>query len=145
MDLKIEKGDIETAWRVSCQVPELEDPHPPAEYRNRMREKTSLVLIAYVDGACAGFKVGYDKFGDGSFYSWMGGVVPQFRNLHVAKALAMHQEQWARENGYRRIVFKTRNKHKAMLHFALSNGFSIVDVEPREMLADYRILLCKDL
>lgn len=145
MNIQICYADIETAAEVSAQIPELVNPHPAQEYHRRMHGKTSLILVAYVEGTAAGFKVGYDKFGDGSFYSWMGGVLPAYRKNHIAKILAEQQERWARANGFNRIIFKTRNRHKAMLIFALSHGFSIIGVDQKQNLDEHRILLEKPL
>jgi predicted GNAT superfamily acetyltransferase len=145
LNISIQETDIETAVAVSMRVPELSNPHNMQEYNRRMQGKDSLILVAYVDKEPAGFKVGYDKFNDGSFYSWMGGVIPGFRNHHIAKKLAGYQEEWASSRGYRSIRFKTRNKHKAMLMFALSNGFSIIDFERRESIDEHRIVLEKVL
>lgn len=145
MNIDIRHADIVTAVRVSLEIPELVDPHPAQEYYQRLAGKMSLILVAYVDNNEAGFKVGYDKFGDGSFYSWMGGVVPAYRKNHIAKSLADTQETWALANGFNSIVFKTRNRHKAMLLFAISNGFSVMSVEEKPDVDDYRILLKKPL
>lgn len=143
--ITIVSTDIETVVAISKQIPEFESPHDSAEYTKRLAGKQSLLLAAYVDGAAAGFKVGYDKYGDGSFYSWMGGVLPQYRKKHVAKMLADHQEKWALAHGYKTIRFKTRNRHKSMLLFALSNDFSITGLELRETIAEHRIMLEKKL
>jgi ribosomal protein S18 acetylase RimI-like enzyme len=145
MPVHIKPITIEMAVIISRMIPEFANPHPGEEYERRLRGKSSLILAAYIQDKPAGFKVGYDKFGDGSFYSWMGGVVPEFRRHHVAKALAEEQEKWAFERGFTSIVFKTRNRHKAMLSFAIGNGFSIIEVEPRESLDEYRIILKKEL
>ncbi|WP_317170150.1 GNAT family N-acetyltransferase [Rhodocytophaga rosea] len=110
-----------------------------------MQGKKHLILIAYAQSKPVGFKVGYDKEGDGSFYSWMGGVLPEYRQQQVGKQLAQKQETWARENGFTSIRFKTRNRHKAMLLFALKNDFQIISVEIRETVEEYRIVLQKRL
>ena len=145
LNIRILKTDIETAAEVSRLIPELINPYPAAVYHQRMDGKISLSLVAYVDGQPAGLKVGYDKLGDGSFYSWMGGVVPTYRRNGIAKALAQEQENWAAAQGFHTIVLKTRNRHKAMLIFALSNGFSITGVEPRDATDEHRIILKKML
>ena len=145
MNIEILETDIETVAHMSSLIPEFVGPHPAEEYRRRMNGKTSLLLAAYAGDEPAGFKVGYDKFGDGSFYSWMGGVLPAYRKHHIAKALAERQETWARQHGFDSIIFKTRNRHKAMLMFALSNGFSIIEVTPAASLEEYRIMLKKPL
>lgn len=92
-----------------------------------------------------GFKVGYNKENNGSFYSWMGGVLRAYRQAGVARELARVQEAWAKKEGFTRIRFKTRNRHKAMLLFAIKNSFAIMAVEPREIVAEYRIVLEKEL
>lgn len=145
MNIQILKTDIETAADVSQLIPELIDPYRAAVYHQRVDGKISLSLVAYVDDNAAGFKVGYDKLGDGSFYSWMGGVVPAYRRNGIAKALAQAQEDWAAAQGFESIVLKTRNRHKAMPIFALSHGFSIIGVEPRDATDEHRIILKKML
>ena len=92
---QIKKGSIEDAVSVSNQIPELENPHPKEVYENRMKGKKHLILIAYVEEEMVGFKVGYDKFEDGqNFYTWMGGVLPDFRKKGIADALSKKQETW---------------------------------------------------
>jgi GNAT superfamily N-acetyltransferase len=145
MKIEIRETDAETIVSVSKLIPELINPHPVEEYHHRLQGKLCLLLTAYVDGKPAGFKAGYDKFNDGSFYSWMGGVLPAYRKNHIAKMLLEVQENWARNNGFTSIVFKTRNRHRNMLMFALSNGFSIIDVDQQETLDEYRITLKKSL
>ena len=81
----------------------------------------------------------------GEFYSWLGGVLLQYRRNGIAKALAEAQEVWAREQGYSCINFKTRNRHKDMLVFALKNSFQITGYEAREPLEESRIWLRKGL
>jgi len=72
-------------------------------------------------------------------------VIPGFRRNGIALALAMEQENWAREQGYTSVTFKTRNMHKAMLSFALNNGFNIIKVDLEEEVGQHRIWLTKEL
>lgn len=143
MEIEIKTGSIEDVVALSKLIPEFHNPHKEEEYRKRLEERQHLILLAYVAGKPVGFKVGYDKENDGSFYSWMGGVLPAYREKQIAKHLAQAQEKWARENGFTTIRFKTRNRHRAMLVFVLKNGFHITALEQRETLAEYRILLEK--
>jgi GNAT superfamily N-acetyltransferase len=144
MSVLVRQGSIDEIVAISQAVPEFFDPHGPAEYTRRLQAAPHLILVAEIEGSAAGFKVGY-ALDTALFYSWMGAVLPEYRQHGVAKALADAQEQWAIEHGYQRIRFKTRNRLKAMLHFALGNGFNIIGVEPREELEEYRILLEKAL
>ena len=145
MPIEIRTGSIEEVVALSIQIPEFTSPHQSAEYQKRLYGKKHSILVAYDDNTPVGFKVGYDKEEDGSFYSWMGGVLPEYRQQQVARQLAQMQEEWARENGFTSIRFKTRNRHKAMLVFALKNNFQIMVVEPRETVEEYRIILEKSL
>ncbi len=145
MTCVIQHGSIEEVVAISRFIPELVNPYGAEEYRKRLAGKKYILLIAYINNYAVGFKVAYDKEKDGSFYSWMGGVLPDYRQAGVARELARVQEAWARNEGFTTIRFKTRNRHKAMLLFALKNGFQIMAVEPRETVAEYRILLEKDL
>lgn len=143
-NLIIREGSIAEVVALSMQIPEFKAPHQAEEYQKRLEGVPRLILVAESAGKIVGFKVGYAK-GEQVFYSWMGAVLPEFRQFGVAKALAVRQEEWARVQGFTCIQFKTRNRLKAMLQFALGNGFDIIGVEPRETLGEYRILLQKML
>lgn len=140
----VREGTIAEAVSLSMQIPEFVAPHPAEEYQRRLKGLPSLILVAENAGKIIGFKVGY-ALDEQLFYSWMGAVLPEFRQFGVAKALAIQQEAWVRAQGFTRLQFKTRNRLKAMLQFALGNGFDIIRVEPRDTLAEYRILLQKSL
>jgi ribosomal protein S18 acetylase RimI-like enzyme len=145
MDITIRQGSIGEVVALSRQVPELTDPYGEAVYREKLAGKPHLILVACEGLFPVGFKVGYQREADGSFYSWMGGVLPDFRRRHAARLLAEAQEKWAAAQGYRRITCKTRNRHKAMLLFALKSGFRITAVEPQPDPDENRIWLEKAL
>ena len=141
--LSIQRGDITTVVRLSKLLPEFSEPHEATEYVRRMEGKRSLVLIAYWDNQPVGFKVGYQR--EDYFYSWMGGVLPEWRRKGIARALSKYMEEWASQSGFRRIRFKTRNRHKYMLCFAILNGFDIIEVEARNEIGEFRLFLEKKL
>lgn len=143
--ISIRKGTIQEVVKLSHLLPEFENPHSIEAYQKRLDGVQSLILIAEVNGEPAGFKVGYDRDKDGSFYSWMGGVLPKFRRMGLARQLAEYQEEWAMKNGYKKIRFKTRNSHKKMLIFALLRGFYLLEVVPYADPQSSRILLEKRL
>jgi len=138
---EIKKGTIETVVELSCQIAEFTDPYGINEYKKRLNNTAHLILIAYNDSSAIGFKVGYER--EGYFYSWMGGVLSEFRNDGIAQRLANEQEAWAKQHNYPHITFKTRNRHSAMLQFALKNGFQIIGFEKRQDISENRILLRK--
>lgn len=143
--VNIREGTIAEVVEISNQIPEFDQPYPAEVYEQRLNGKQHLSAVAELNDQLVGFKVGYDKFGTSSFYTWMGGVVPQFRKSGVAKALADFQEKFAAANGFEAVVLKTRNRHKAMLHFALNSGFDIIEVESRSEVSENRIILRKSL
>ena len=140
----IKTEELQTAVDLSTQIPEFDDPYPVEVYSDRMKTGR-LILTAYVNNEIAGFKVGYDRFEDGSFYSWMGGVLPEFRKQGVAKTLADHQEKWAKKKGFNSIKMKTRKKHEAMITFSLKRGFVITGEIPKIPEEKPRIWLEKKL
>lgn len=141
--VKIRRGTIEEAVALSRLIPEFENPAGAEIYRDRLKGRDHLILLAAIDEPC-GFKVGYDREGDGTFYSWIGGVLPDYRRHGIAQALANAMEAYCRQNNYSRLM-KTRNEHRAMLHFALRNGFYITGFKPYPDLMKSRILLEKRL
>ena len=145
MEYKIRKGSINEVVEISRQIPEFINPYREEIYEARLSGVPHLILVAEVEGKGVAFKVGYDRDKDSSFYSWMGGVAPQYRRLGLAQLLAERQEAWAKAEGYRAIRFKTLNRHQAMLLFAIGRGFHIVEVLPRDNSAEHRIVLEKPL
>jgi len=139
----IKEGDIATCVNLSQKIPEFLGPPPAEEYYRRMEGIPHLILVAFAGDLPVAFKVGYQK--EDYFYSWLGGVIPDFRRRGLAKRLADRQEIWARALGYTSITFKTRNQHKNMLIFALRNGFDIIGFREKESIAANRILLRKAL
>ncbi len=144
--LQIREGSIEECLLLTDLIPEFQPAIYNAEdFHARLDPAPHLILIAESDGTPAGFKAGYQRDDDGSFYSWMGGVLPGFRRMAVASALAEAQETWAKKHGYTAVVFKTRNYLKSMLIFALKNGFHIAGVIETGTIENHRIILRKKL
>ena len=114
-------------------------------YTERLKHRLHLGLIAEKDGELLGFKVGYQSDTPDTFYSWMGGVRPEFRKQGIADTLAEYQENWAKEKGFEAIYFKTRNRFPAMITFGLKRGFKIMEVIPKGGVEDYRVVMWKEL
>lgn len=140
-NVTIREGTIKEVVSASMEIPEFINPHQEEVYIERLYGCTHLILVAILKNKVIGFKVGYER--DDAFYSWMGAVLPQYRNLSVAKRLATKQETWAKEMGYTKIVFKTRNRLKNMQIFALKNNFDIIEVVKKDSIDEYRIVMQK--
>ncbi|MCE7994496.1 MAG: GNAT family N-acetyltransferase [Roseivirga sp.] len=145
MAYEIEEASLSEALNLLGQLPEFDQLRPLDYYEQMLKSKAQLILVAKHNRKTVGCKLGYDRFEDGSFYSWLGGVLPAHRKSGVAWKLARHQEEWARKTGFGSIKFKTQNRHKAMLQFAIKNGFSIYNVKSKDELELYRIELIKKL
>lgn len=104
----------------------------------------ALVQVARIGGEPAGFKLGYQEK-PGYFYSWLGGVHPDFRRRGVGRALLRDQHAWLREQGFRTVTMKTRNQWQNMLLLSISEGFRITGVEHRPDDRELMIWLRYDL
>ena len=124
--IHIREGAFQECVDLSSKIPEFNSPYKIEEYKKRCAGKY-LILIAEIDNQSVGFKIGYDRFNNGSFYSWMGGVLPKFRRMGVAYSLANFQEKWATKNEFSSILLKTRQNHDGMIAFSLNRGFIITE------------------
>ena len=138
------EGSFQKCVDLSSKIPEFNSPYRIEEYKKRCAGKY-LALIAEIDNQLVGFKIGYDRFKNGSFYSWMGGVLPRFGRMGVAYSLANFQEKWADENGFSSIILKTRQKHDEMIAFSLNRGFIITEETQIILDEETRIWMEKSL
>ncbi|WP_347839062.1 GNAT family N-acetyltransferase [uncultured Draconibacterium sp.] len=139
-----QEQNTDCAIEVLRKIPELAEPIEKQNLTGRLKTDP-IILVAYSGATAVGVKIGYCRYNDGSFYSWLGGVLPAYRNKGIAQRLNQKMEQMARDKGYTSMVLKTRNKFKPMLHFALKNGYSIVGFQEKDSILEHRILLSKKL
>ena len=140
----VEENKPDTAATILKRIPEFTGDFTIDLFEKRLLD-APIVLVAYQDDLPVGCKIGYDRYHDGSFYSWLGGVLPEFRKKGIADKLNAEMEKRVSEKGYTSMLFKTRNKFKSMLHFGLKNGYQIVDFEKKHDPSEHRIILKKDL
>jgi GNAT superfamily N-acetyltransferase len=138
-------GSIEDVIKLGGLIPEFVPMHSFSEFEHRFKNSRFLILIAYWNQEMAGFKVGYDRYKDGSFYSWLGAVLPEFRRNKIAQKLLEEQEKWCRDNGFNRIIVKTRNKFPAMLQFLIKKNYQISACINGSELLENRVILEKQL
>ena len=134
----------ELLW-VHERIPEFPGKASLDFYTERLKHRLHLALVAEKEGELLGFKVGYQSDKPDTFYSWMGGVRPEFRGKGIATSLAEEQERWAKAQGFTSVFFKTRNRFPGMIQFGVKRGFKIVDLHPKGGVEDYRIVMRKDL
>ena len=141
----IKEDCLEDALLVSQQIPEFEATYPISEYNRRLKNVKHLLIPASLNNKPVGFKIGYETKSKKYFYSWMGGVLPKYRQLRIAEKLMQYQEQWAIKAGFLKILVKTRNKHKAMIHLLQKNNFIQIGTLPYSPEEETRILYEKKL
>jgi predicted GNAT superfamily acetyltransferase len=144
-EIIIKEDCIDDAINVSQKIPEFEDTYTKSEYESRLNNVKHLVLSAYIENKPVGFKIGYETQSKQNFYSWMGGVLPKYRQKGVAEKLMVHQKQWANKIGYQRILIKTLSKHIAMIKFLHKHGFIQMGIIPHNPDEETRIILEKKL
>ena len=95
---------------------------------DRLHSKTDLVInLCYHDSELIAFKVGY-QYDENTLYSWVGGVLLEYRKKGIAQELMKHQHTKAKEKGYKKIRTKSMNRFKPMIILNLKNGFDIRQV-----------------
>lgn len=93
-------------------------------------DRKHMLVVAFVDNKVVGYKLGYPSETEpGAFYSWLGGVDPEFRGLGLAEDLMAIQHKWIREQGYKKVLTKTMNQFPAMLTLNIKSGFQIIKAE----------------
>jgi ribosomal protein S18 acetylase RimI-like enzyme len=141
----IKEVPIEEVVKINVTIVEFDVPYQKDYFEKRYKNKEKLIIIAFADGHPAGYIIGYDKFGDGSFYCWMAGVDPKHRRRGVLKALMDYEDKWAKEKGYNKIKIKTRNNRREMLAYLVKYSFCFTGVEQHPNINDHRILAEKEL
>ena len=129
---------------LTAKISELDHAQTIESLEQRLDHKACLILLTYVEGELAGFKLGY-QIDEHCFYSWLGGVDADFRNIGLAKSMLEYQEKWATTQGYHRLEVKTRNHFKAMLNMLVANKYQITQVESHSNIGQNKLFLQKKL
>lgn len=94
---------------------------------SKMKNKPKLLVVTSMNGMkVIGYKIGYE-LDNNRFYSWLGGVDPNFRKHGIASVLMQKQHQYLKEKGYSVVQTKTMNKWRNMLVLNIKNGFDVID------------------
>ncbi|MCL6269069.1 GNAT family N-acetyltransferase [Sansalvadorimonas sp. 2012CJ34-2] len=142
--LTYESGSIQDAMAAEALIPEFDSKKSQVDFANKLEGKNHLILIARDNGQPVGFKIGY-QLSDHQFYSWLGGVAPDYRGQGVARKLRELQKSWAFDNGYTSIQVKSKNRFPAMLQMLISSGYKICGYEDLGSIDDNKIHFIKGL
>ena len=142
MEIIIKETSIKDVIGIHKRIPEFfETPADKLLGSERYKDAKTLALMAYFGKEAVGYMVAYDKFRDKSFYCWITGVIPAYRNHGVLASMMSYLFKWARLNGFSKIKIKTRNERREMLAFLVKRGFFFTSVEQRDDIKDNRICL----
>jgi ribosomal protein S18 acetylase RimI-like enzyme len=105
---------------------------PPATDHNWRLERMPEVSVFYArEGqALVAFKAGY-AIAQSKYYSWLGAVHPEYRNVGIASELTRLQHSWLVERGYSTVETSSRADNSAMARVNLRSGFVIRGSEVR--------------
>ena len=113
-------------------------------FKERIHQKEDvLMILCYDEQQLVAFKIGY-RYDETTFYSWVGGVLPNFRKKGIAKKLAQLQEENAIKNGYQKLRTKSMNRFRPMMILNLKNGFDIVQMYTNDV-GQTKIIFEKEL
>ncbi len=101
----------------------------PSWFLNKFKSQSrNFLLIAIVDEKPVAFKLGFE-LSSSEFYSWLGGVLPDYRGLGIAQDLMKRQHEWCLKKDYQVVKTKSQNRFKEMILLNLRCGFEICGFE----------------
>ncbi len=103
-----------------------------------------LMMVAELDGRPVGFGCGYE-LRPTTYYSWLYGVLPEFRRLGIASQLLAAEQAWAMDHKYEMARFECYNQHRPMLLLAVKNGYDIVGIRWDSHTANNLVIFEKHL
>ncbi|MCE9555686.1 MAG: GNAT family N-acetyltransferase [Planctomycetes bacterium] len=104
-------------------------PSRDAEFFRRrfLGRYNTVMLVASLDDQPVGFFAGFE-LKPGVFFSWLFGVLPDYRRNGIATQLMDAVQAWAMQHGYESIRFECHNQHRPMLHLAISQAYDVVGI-----------------
>lgn len=127
MNITIKEVGFNEVNFVHNKIPEFSSDYLEKMYAEKVGNKDSLLLVAYIDNQPAGYSISYEA-GEKTMYLWMSGVIPKFRQSGVYDALFNYKKQIAIERGYKKLSIKTENSNRRMLKIIIDKGFNVVGV-----------------
>ncbi|MEC9291002.1 MAG: GNAT family N-acetyltransferase [Pseudomonadota bacterium] len=121
----IQTASLSEAVLVHKAIPEMKDVNL-SFFEERLKGKSYVCFVAYIEGAPVGYALRYDRYEDGSLYCWMGGVVPEGRRKGVMSHIMDETMSYAKENGYTSLKLKTTPRHTSMLKFLPADGWTLI-------------------
>ena len=120
---KLNDETVEDLFELAGLV--FSDPKPKDKFRKELESKFNIsIFIAYEKEKAVGYKIGFER-SKRIYYSWVGGIHPDYRKQGIAKKLMDLQHDHARKLGYEVVSTYSDNRYKPMMIFNLKSGFDI--------------------
>lgn len=118
--------DIPLVTELYCQI--YRPPRDAEFFRRRFRGRYNpLLLVAVLESRPVGFFLGFE-LKPTVFFSWLYGVLPDFRRKGIASQLMDAVHDWVQQQGYASIRFECQNGHRPMLHLAIAREYDVVGI-----------------
>ncbi len=99
-----------------------------ALFRRRFEgRRNESILVAVIEDRPVGFIVGFELIPT-TYFTWVAGVLPDYRRTGVATQLMQGQQAWAQDHDYDILRFECQNQHRPMLHVAITEGYDLVGI-----------------
>lgn len=103
-------------------------PRDASFFQRRFLGRYNLViLIARLDDRPVGFAAGFE-LKPSTYYAWLCGVLPDFRNLGIASQLLHALQGWAAEHQYEFMRMECHNRHREIIRVAIDLEFDVAGV-----------------
>ncbi len=100
----------------------------PDSFQRRFQGRAKILcLVASVKNDAVGFYIGFE-LKPSVHFGWLVGVAADARRMGIAGRLMHKAQRWARDEGYISLRFECNNTHRPMLHFGISENYSIVGI-----------------
>lgn len=145
-DAKIDVVGPEEIELITELYGQIYRPVKDAAFFNRrfLGRYNGLRLIATLDDLPVGFFLGFE-LKPSVYFSWLYGVLPEFRRKGIASQLMDAVHAWAAEHGYAWIRFECQNGHRPMLHLAIAREYNLVGIRWDPDLESNLVIFEKEL
>lgn len=100
---------------------------PGDRVAKKLRREDLKTVVAEKDSLVVGFKIGYGYDEKPlRFYSWLGGVHPDYRRQGIGGELMRRQHEFCLRTGFQTIRTKTTNQWPSMLLLNIRHGFRVI-------------------
>jgi len=102
------------------------------------------LMFATLDERPVGFISGFE-LKPTTYYTWLCGVVPEYRRLGVANQLMEAMESWALEHDYNCLRMECHNRHREVLRMAIELEYDVVGLRWDSERSDNLVIFEKTL